>query len=110
MFQNKNKQDKFFKACCVILMLGILVFIIDVTKSPKKQLSAKLTVQTIKIYQRNISPIFQGKVKCVYQISCSDYAVMAIEKHGFIKGLYLSVGRITHCRQSVGPLKKWEKP
>ncbi|MCK5590904.1 MAG: membrane protein insertion efficiency factor YidD, partial [Candidatus Pacebacteria bacterium] len=39
-----------------------------------------------------------------------DYAVMAIEKHGFIKGLYLSVGRITHCRQSVGPLKEWEKP
>ena len=87
-----------------------MAFIIDVTKPPEKQLSAKLTTQTIQIYKQNVSPILQGKVKCVYQISCSDYAVMAIEKHGFVKGLYLSIGRITHCRQSVGPLKEWERP
>lgn len=110
MFQGKIKQDKFLKVYFVILMLGITAFIIDVTKSPEKQLSARLTMQAIQIYQQNISPKLQGKVKCVYQISCSDYAVMAIEKHGFVKGLYLSVGRITHCRKSVGPLKEWEKP
>ena len=110
MFWNKTKQNKFSKVCCVILILGMLAFMIDVTKSPEKQLSVKLTIQAIQIYQQNISPKLQNKVKCVYQISCSDYAVMAIEKHGFVKGLYLSVGRITHCRQSVGPLKEWEKP
>ena len=110
MLQNKTKQNKLLKICCIILMLGILVFIIDITKPPQKQLSVKLTIQTIQIYKQNISPILQGKVKCVYQISCSDYAVMAIEKYGFVKGLYLSIGRITHCRQSVGSLKEWERP
>ena len=110
MFQNKTKQNKFSKICYIILILGILAFIIDITKPPKKQLSVKLTIQTIQIYKKNISPIFQSKVKCVYQISCSDYAVMAIEKYGFVKGLYLSIGRITHCRKSIGPLKEWEKP
>lgn len=110
MFQNKIKQNKFLKVYCALLILGMLAFIIDVTKSPDKQSSAKLTTYTIRIYQQNISPVFQGKVKCVYQISCSDYAIMAIEEYGFVRGLYLSVGRITHCRQNVGPLKKWENP
>ena len=110
MFQSKIKLNKFSKICCIILVLGILTFAVDVTKSPEKQLSAKLTIQTIQIYKKNISPIFQSKVKCVYQISCSDYTVMAIEKYGFVKGLYLSIGRITHCRKSVGPLKEWERP
>ena len=110
MFQNKTKQNKFSKICCIILVLGVLTFAVDITKFPEKQLSAKSVIQIIQIYKKNISPIFQSKVKCVYQISCSDYAIMAIEKHGFVKGLYLSIGRITHCRKSVGPLMEWERP
>lgn len=109
MSQNA-KQNKFLKIFYVILILGMLAFVIDVRKPPEKQLSVKLTVQTIHIYQQDISPILRGKVKCVYQISCSHYAIMAMEKYGFVKGSYLTIGRISSCRQSIGPREEWENP
>ena len=35
--------------------------------------------------------------KCRFQPTCSNYAIEAIEKHGSIKGLYLSIKRIFRC-------------
>lgn len=49
----------------------------------------------IKFYQVLISPFF-GK-KCRFYPSCSAYALQALNKHGTIKGGYLSVKRILRC-------------
>lgn len=34
---------------------------------------------------------------CRYQPSCSAYACEAIERHGVVKGLFLSLRRIVSC-------------
>jgi len=49
----------------------------------------------IKLYQRFISPLIPGK--CRYYPTCSNYAVMAIEKYGLIKGGIKAVYRILRC-------------
>ena len=54
----------------------------------------------IKIYQKLISPLFGQR--CKYYPSCSNYSIEAFKKHGFFKGLILSIWRILRCN----PLSK----
>ena len=49
----------------------------------------------IKIYQWIISPILGPK--CRFTPSCSHYAVEALKKHGALKGLWLTIKRISRC-------------
>lgn len=49
----------------------------------------------IKFYQYVISPIFPPA--CRYTPTCSEYSKEAIEKHGPLKGLWLSIKRISSC-------------
>lgn len=49
----------------------------------------------IKVYQSVISPWIPAS--CRYTPTCSAYAKEAIEKHGSIKGLVLTIKRIGTC-------------
>jgi len=55
----------------------------------------KGVILLINLYQRFISPLFPGK--CRYYPTCSNYAVMAIEKYGLIKGGAKAVYRVLRC-------------
>lgn len=58
----------------------------------------KLILFILKLYKKFISPIFKTMgVECKYYPTCSEYAKLAIEKYGCIKGTYLSVKRIIKC-------------
>ncbi len=52
----------------------------------------RFLLSMIRGYQLYISPRHPGC--CRYTPTCSNYAVMAIEKHGVIKGGLLAFGRI----------------
>ncbi len=54
-----------------------------------------LIIFLIKIYQKIISPIL-GK-NCRFYPTCSCYGIEALEKHGTIKGSYLTIKRILKC-------------
>jgi putative membrane protein insertion efficiency factor len=49
----------------------------------------------IRIYQWGISPLLGSK--CRYTPTCSQYGVEALQKHGLIKGGYLTIKRILSC-------------
>ncbi|MED5363044.1 MAG: membrane protein insertion efficiency factor YidD [Bacteroidota bacterium] len=49
----------------------------------------------IKIYQTAISPFFP--VSCRFHPSCSHYAAESLKKHGLVKGIRLSISRISKC-------------
>jgi putative membrane protein insertion efficiency factor len=55
----------------------------------------KFFIVAIKFYRKNISPLKQPC--CIYIPTCSQYAIEAIEKHGAIKGGFLSIKRILRC-------------
>ena len=55
----------------------------------------KLTKSVIKTYQRLISPFF--KPTCRFQPTCSQYAMEALDRFGFFKGIYLAITRIFRC-------------
>ena len=54
----------------------------------------------IKIYQNFISPFTPAT--CRYQPTCSSYSKEALQKHGLIKGSWLSIKRIFSCHPFGG--------
>ena len=50
----------------------------------------------IKAYQFTISPLL-GPSKCRYVTTCSAYAAEALGKYGILKGLWMSIKRISRC-------------
>lgn len=55
----------------------------------------KIFLFLINIYRKYISPATPPT--CRFHPTCSAYAYEAINKHGAIKGLYLSIRRILKC-------------
>ena len=54
-----------------------------------------ISITIIKLYQRLISP-FLGK-NCRFYPTCSQYSIKALETHGFLYGILLTVRRILKC-------------
>ena len=55
----------------------------------------KLVLLIIKGYQLAISPLIGPR--CRFAPTCSQYAIESFEKHGFVRGLVLSLKRISKC-------------
>jgi uncharacterized protein len=50
----------------------------------------------IRLYQRLVSPFVPANT-CKYHPSCSEYAALAIAKHGVIRGTGLAAWRLLRC-------------
>ena len=55
----------------------------------------KILIAIIRFYQLCISPLLGPH--CRFSPTCSEYAVQALKTHGVIKGIYLTVTRISKC-------------
>lgn len=52
-------------------------------------------VALLRLYRFAVSPMY-GQV-CRYYPTCSAYALEAVERHGALKGTWLSVRRVLRC-------------
>jgi uncharacterized protein len=52
-------------------------------------------IALIKAYQLALSPFFGQQ--CRFTPSCSHYAIMALQTHGVLKGMWLTVKRLSRC-------------
>ncbi|MDR3156140.1 MAG: membrane protein insertion efficiency factor YidD [Holosporaceae bacterium] len=57
----------------------------------------RVVVSIIKFYQRAISPYLGQGFKCKFHPSCSQYAILAIQKFGLLIGLAKALWRILRC-------------
>lgn len=62
--------------------------------------SRRLGVSLVHAYQLLLSPFMGGA--CRFEPSCSTYAVTAIEQHGLVRGLRLTIVRVAKCHP-LGP-------
>jgi len=53
-------------------------------------------VFVLRIYQAILSPLMPSA--CRFEPTCSEFAVQAIQRHGPIKGMWLTAGRLLRCR------------
>jgi putative membrane protein insertion efficiency factor len=49
----------------------------------------------IRLYQRLISPLLPPR--CRFYPSCSHYAAEALQRHGPVRGLWLTIRRVLRC-------------
>jgi putative membrane protein insertion efficiency factor len=59
------------------------------------RLIKKIFIGIIRVYQWTIGPVI-GET-CRFYPSCSHYGVEALQKHGALKGSWLTVKRICRC-------------
>ncbi|WP_210204967.1 membrane protein insertion efficiency factor YidD [Pleionea mediterranea] len=55
----------------------------------------KLLILIIRLYKKALSPLLGDR--CRFYPSCSSYAIEALEKHGVLRGSWLSIKRILRC-------------
>lgn len=56
----------------------------------------KIFMFPVIVYRKFISPL-KLKPTCRFYPTCSTYSIQAFEKHGVIKGFYLTVRRLLRC-------------
>lgn len=60
-------------------------------------------ISVIRVYQKTLSfdhgllKVFKPYGFCRFQPTCSEYAVNAIEKYGFLKGGFKAMWRVLRC-------------
>ncbi len=62
-------------------------------------MSARLLNALFTLYRRALSPFFAatGLGQCRYLPTCSEYAYIAIARHGWLRGSLLAARRLSRC-------------
>jgi uncharacterized protein len=63
-------------------------------------LATPLVLTSIKIYQNTLGPALPKS--CRFEPSCSNYAYIAVERYGALKGSWLAIRRLLRCRPFGG--------
>lgn len=78
--------------------MAAVAALVDVTRPPARQASARLAVAGIHLYQRALSPAAaRAGAVCRFTPTCSRYAETVIARDGIVRGGWLAVKRIARC-------------
>jgi len=59
----------------------------------------RLTLWILRTYKRWLSPLLPPS--CRYVPTCSEYAAEAVERFGFLQGIFLAIARLLRCHPLV---------
>ena len=54
-----------------------------------------LLIKLVRLYQLTLSPFIGNQ--CRFAPTCSHYSIEALEKHGALKGSWLTIKRLARC-------------
>jgi len=88
------------------LWLGVVALLfalaaLDACRAPQKQVTARLYLGAVGVYQRDVHPFTSRFIRCRYSPTCSHYSAEAVERFGIARGLWLSLKRVASCNKSV---------
>ena len=52
----------------------------------------------LRFYKRFLSPVLGTRLCCRFYPTCSEYAALAVRKHGVVGGTRMTVNRLRRCR------------
>jgi putative membrane protein insertion efficiency factor len=83
----------------LVLVMGLTV--LDGLRAPDRQLTGPAYIALVHGYQKGGRPLLEGWVRCRFQPTCSNYSIEAVRRHGFTRGIGLTVMRLWRCRSTV---------
>jgi len=84
-----------------VIVLLIVMVLLDGLHAPEAQLTARAYIAAVHSYQQVGHPLLEGRVRCRFQPTCSNYSIAAVQRYGILRGLRLTAGRVWRCRSSV---------
>jgi uncharacterized protein len=96
-----KRVRKFRLKLVLALFLIGLTFVVDLARQPENQLTAKVYIGMVHVYQAVGRPMLEGVVACRFKPTCSDYSIQAVERFGTVRGLYLTFKRLNSCQNDV---------
>lgn len=81
--------------CLAVLIIG------DSFRVPGSQITGRLYVAGVHVYQAVGRPLLKDHIRCRYNPTCSDYSIVAVQRFGIRKGLVMTQRRISSCQTSV---------
>ena len=63
-------------------------------------IAKRMLIWCVHLYQNKASDA--TRLKCVFEPSCSEYMIMAVNKYGFICGVYKGIRRLFRCHPPNG--------
>ncbi len=91
------RRRRLLKIAIVALSLALLLGL-DMVRSPQNQISARVLLGAIHLYQATLSPRMGSLgVHCRFKPTCSHYGEGAIRKYGAWRGSWKTLWRIVRC-------------
>jgi putative membrane protein insertion efficiency factor len=88
------------KLALAVFLIG-LIFVVDLSGKPENQLTGRVYIGLVKVYQAAGRPLLEGVVACRYRPTCSEYSIEAVRRLGTIRGLVLTYRRLNSCQVNV---------
>ena len=89
-----STPEKAVRPLCAYRIVSYIHLVVTV-KIVLRKAVRMLFAAPIFLYQKLVSPLLPGA--CIYQPTCSHYAIGSIMKHGVLRGIVLGVTRIFRC-------------
>src|ERR1043166_528119 len=96
-----RKSLKLPQTYLVLLFFLVTLIIGDTFRKPENQITARLYIAGVHLYQAIGHPLLKGHVRCRYNPTCSEYSIEAVQKFGIRRGLVMTEKRIASCQTSV---------
>ena len=78
-----------------LLVSGTVLTLVDRVRGARRSTAARIALAGVGAYQRWISP--SRPPVCRFTPSCSAYGVTAVERHGALRGGWLTTRRLLRC-------------
>ena len=85
------------------VVLIVTLATIDSFRPSENQVTARLYIQAVELYQHYGRKALSSHIRCRYIPTCSEYSREAVGRHGIADGITLSVKRLLSCTREVKP-------
>ncbi len=76
----------------------VLALVVDLRRAPADQLTMRVLVGGIHLYQATLSPVYARMgVQCRFTPTCSHYGEACVREFGALRGGWLAMKRVLRC-------------
>ena len=80
------------------IAMVLIAIALDLRRPPPDQLSTRVAVGAIHVYQATLSPLYDRLgVRCRFTVTCSHYGEAVIARFGIVRGGAMAMKRIVRC-------------